>query len=131
MIGGARWVLETTIDYAKERIQFGVPIGSFQAIQHKCADMAVEVEGATSITYYAAWMLSENQPEVDLAASTAKAWCSQIYEHVCREGIQIHGGIGFTWDHAMHLYFKQANVSRMTFGDDDYHRERVAELLNF
>jgi len=130
MIGGARWVLETAVDYAKERIQFGVPIGSFQAVQHKCANMACEVEGATSITYYAAWAVSENDPGITLAAAMAKAWCSDAYTHIAAEGIQIHGGIGFTWDHDMHLYFKRAKASEVTFGDGDYHGEKVAKLLN-
>ena len=130
MSGGARWVLETCIDYACKRIQFGVPIGSFQAIQHKCANMAVEVEGATSVTYYAAWAVAENDPQLTLAASTAKAWCSEAYKHAAIEGIQIHGGIGYTWDHDMHLYLKRAKSSEVAFGDADYHRERVATLMN-
>ena len=130
MTGGARWVMETTIEYAKERIQFGVPIGSFQATQHKLANMAIEVEGATSITYYAAWAVSENDPEIALVASMAKAWCSDSYKHATFEGVQIHGGIGFTWDHDMHLYFKRAKTSEVAFGDGDYHREKVAKLLN-
>ena len=130
MMGGARWVLETSVEYAKERVQFGVPIGSFQAIQHKCANMAIEVEGATSITYYAAWTVMENDPGLSLAASMDKAWCSDIYKHVAAEGIQIHGGIGFTWDHDMHLYFKRAKASEIAFGDGDYHREKVAQILN-
>ncbi len=129
-IGGARWVLETSVAYAKERVQFGVPIGSFQAIQHKCVDMAIEVEGATSITYYAAWAVTENDAEIALATSMAKAFCSDIYKHVGAEGIQVHGGIGFTWDHDMHLYYKRAKTSEVTFGDGDYHREEVAKLLN-
>lgn len=130
MIGGAQWVLETAVDYAKERIAFDRPIGSFQAIAHKCANMAIEVEGAVSITYYAAWAVSENDPELILAASLAKAWCSDIYKHVAGEGIQIHGAIGFTWDHDLHLYFKQAKTSELAFGDGDYHREKVAKILN-
>ncbi len=130
MIGGARWAMETTVAYAKERIQFGVPIGSFQANQHKMANMSIEVEGGTSITYYAAWAVSENSPEVSLAASMAKAWCSDAYKHVAFEGVQIHGGIGFTWDHDMHLYFKRAKSSEVAFGDANYHRERVAQLVN-
>jgi alkylation response protein AidB-like acyl-CoA dehydrogenase len=129
MVGGARWVLETATDYAKERVQFGRPIGSFQAIQHKLADMAVEVEGATSITYYAAWAIAEDDPEKRLAASMAKAWCSDIYRHVTYDGLQIHGGIGFTWDHDMHLYLKRAKSSQIAFGDSDYHRERIAQML--
>ena len=130
MIGGARWVQETAVDYAKERVQFGVPIGTFQAIQHKLANIAVEVEGATSIVYYAAWTVDENDPGKTLAASMAKAWCSETYKHATFDGIQIHGGIGFTWDHDMHLYFKRAKSGQVTFGDADYHRERVAQLLD-
>ena len=130
MIGGARWALEDTIAYAKERIQFGRPIGSFQAIQHKCADMTMEVEGATSVTYYAAWAVSEDDPQASLAASMAKAYCSDVCKHVTAEGIQIHGGIGFTWDHDMHLYFKRAKTGELTYGDGNYHREVVANLLN-
>jgi alkylation response protein AidB-like acyl-CoA dehydrogenase len=130
MIGGSRWVLETSIEYAKERIAFGRPIGSFQAIQHKLADMALEVEGATSIMYYAAWAISENDPDIALAASMAKAWCNETYKHATYDGIQIHGGIGFTWDHDMHLYFKRAKAAEVAFGDVSYHRERVAQILN-
>ena len=129
MAGGARWILETTLDYAKERVQFGRPIGSFQAIQHKFADMAVEVEGATALTYYAAWTVSENDPGRTMAASMAKAWCSDIYKHCAFEGVQIHGGIGFTWDHDMHLYFKRAKSSEVSYGDATYHRDKVAKLL--
>jgi alkylation response protein AidB-like acyl-CoA dehydrogenase len=129
MTGGARWVLETTIEYAKSRIQFGHPIGTFQAIQHKLANVAVEVEGCTSLTYYAAWTATENSPNRALAASMAKAWVSDSYKHATFEGVQIHGGIGFTWDHDMHLYFKRAKHGELVFGDADYHREKVAQLL--
>jgi alkylation response protein AidB-like acyl-CoA dehydrogenase len=130
MTGGARWVLETTIEYAKSRIQFGHPIGTFQAIQHKLANVAVEVEGCTSLTYYAAWTATENDPNRTLAASMAKAWVSDSYKHATFEGVQIHGGIGFTWDHDMHLYFKRAKHGEIVFGDADYHREKVAQLLD-
>jgi alkylation response protein AidB-like acyl-CoA dehydrogenase len=130
MTGGARWVLETSIEYAKTRIAFGRPIGSFQAIQHKLANMALEVEGATSIVYYAAWAISENDPNIAMAASMAKAWCSDTYKHAVYDGVQIHGGIGFTWDHDMHLYFKRAKALEVAFGDSTYHREKVAQLLN-
>jgi 3-oxocholest-4-en-26-oyl-CoA dehydrogenase beta subunit len=129
MTGGARWVLDTSIDYAKERIAFGRPIGSFQAIQHKLADMALEVEGATSIMYYAAWTISEDASDKNMAASMAKSWCSDTYRNAAFNGVQIHGGIGFTWDHDMHLYFKRAKASEVSFGDSDYHREIVANLL--
>lgn len=129
MTGGARWVLDTSIDYAKERIAFGRPIGSFQAIQHKLSNMALEVEGATAIMYYAAWAISENAPDINMAASMAKAWCGDAYRNASFDGVQIHGGIGFTWDHDMHLYFKRAKSSEVSFGDGDYHRGIVANLL--
>jgi alkylation response protein AidB-like acyl-CoA dehydrogenase len=129
MSGGARWAMETSIEYAKLRIAFGRPIGSFQAIQHKLSDMAVEVEGATSIVYYAAWAIMQNDPAMTLAASMAKSWCGETYKHATFDGIQIHGGIGYTWDHDMHLYLKRAKTSEVTFGDSDYHREKVAQML--
>ncbi len=130
MAGGARWVLETTVDYVKQRVQFGRPIGSFQAIQHKCADMAVEVEGCTAIVYYAAWAISENDPARAAAISISKAWCGDSFKHVAAQGIQLHGGIGFTWDHDMHLYFKRAMSGDATFGDATYHRELLAKYLD-
>lgn len=129
MTGGARWVLETTIEYAKSRVQFGRAIGTFQAIQHKLANVAVEVEGCTSLTYYAAWTATENDPNRALAASMAKAWVSDSYKHAAFEGVQVHGGIGFTWDHDMHLYFKRAKHGEIAYGDGDYHREKVAQLI--
>ena len=130
MSGGARWVLETSVQYASTRIQFGVPIGSFQAIQHKCADMAVLVEGATSAVYHAAWAVDNHDPQLDLASSVAKAWCSDAFSRVSVDGVQIHGGIGYTWDHDMHLYLKRAKSSEAAFGDAEYHRERIAQQLN-
>jgi alkylation response protein AidB-like acyl-CoA dehydrogenase len=129
MLGGARWVLEESVSYAKGREQFGVPIGSFQAIQHKLANVAVDVEGATAIVYYAAWAVDEDDPGKALAASAAKAWCSDAYVQTAFEGIQVHGGMGFTWEHDMHLYLKRAKASQVTFGDADYHRERIAQIL--
>ncbi len=130
MSGGARWVLETSVQYASTRIQFGVPIGSFQAIQHKCADMAVLVEGATSAVYHGAWAVDNHDPQLEMASSVAKAWCSDAFSSVAIDGVQIHGGIGYTWDHDMHLYLKRAKSSEVAFGDAEYHRERVAHLLN-
>ncbi len=129
MLGGARWALETTVTYVKGRVQFGVPLGSFQAIQHKLADVAVDVEAATAIVYYAAWAMDDKGPGKELAASMAKAWCSDIYKHAAFEGIQLHGGMGFTWEHDMHLYLKRAKSCQIAFGDADYHRERIARLL--
>ncbi|MFC2069733.1 acyl-CoA dehydrogenase family protein, partial [Chloroflexota bacterium] len=130
MTGGARWAMEDTIEYAKERIAFGHPIGSFQAIQHKLAFIAVEVEGSTAIMYYAAWAIMENDSQIAMAVSMAKSWCSESYKHATFDGVQLHGGIGYTWDHDMHLYFKRAKEGEVNFGDGDYHREKVAQLLN-
>ncbi len=129
MCGGAQRVLEMSVEYAKVREQFGKPIGSFQAIQHKCANMMVQTESAKSATYYAAWAVANNVPEAHLAACMAKAYCSDAYRFVSGEGIQIHGGIGFTWEHDMHLYFKRAKGSEVTFGDATWNRELVAQLV--
>jgi alkylation response protein AidB-like acyl-CoA dehydrogenase len=129
MCGGAQRVLEMSVDYAKVREQFGRPIGSFQAIQHKCANMLVEVESSKSATYYAAWAVANDVTEAPLAAAMAKAYCSDAYRHTAGEGIQIHGGIGFTWEHDMHIYFKRAKSSEVTFGDATWNREIVAQLI--
>jgi len=129
MCGGAQKVLEMSVDYAKVREQFGRPIGSFQAIQHKCANMLVEVESSKSATYYAAWAVANDVPEGPLAAAMAKAYCSDAYRHTAGEGIQIHGGIGFTWEHDMHIYFKRAKSSEVTLGDATWNREIVAQLI--
>ena len=129
MCGGAQKVLEMSVEYAKVREQFGRPIGSFQAIQHKCANMMVQTESAKSATYYAAWAVANDVPEAHLAACMAKAYCSDAYRFVSAEGIQIHGGIGFTWEHDMHLYFKRAKGSEVTFGDATWNRELVAQLV--
>jgi len=128
MVGGAQQVLEMTVNYAKERVQFGRPIGSFQAIQHKCADMATDVDGCRFITYQAAWKLSEGLP-CALEVSMAKAWVSEAYRRTCVEGHQIHGGIGFIKDHDMQLYYRRAKASELMFGDADYHRELVAQQI--
>ncbi len=130
MTGGARWAMETSIEYAKMRMAFGRPIGSFQAIQHKLSDVAVQVEGATAITYYAAWTIMQNDPDMGLAASMAKSWCGETYKRATFDGIQVHGGIGYTWDHDMHLYLKRAKASEVTFGDSEYHREKIAQMLD-
>ncbi len=130
MCGGAQKVLEMSVDYAKVREQFGKPIGSFQAIQHKCANMLVEVESSKSITYYAAWAVANDVAEAPLAAAMAKAYTSDAYRHTAGEGIQIHGGIGFTWEHDMHIFFKRAKSSEVTFGDATWNREIVAQLID-
>ena len=129
MCGGAQKVLDLSTDYAKMRVAFGRPIGAYQAVKHRCADMLVAVENAKSITYYAAWAADQGAPDAELAASMAKAFVSDAYRKVAGDGIQVHGGIGFTWEHDLHLYFKRAKGSEVAFGDATLHRERVARLL--
>ena len=128
MVGGAQAALDMSIAYAKERIQFGRPIGSFQAIQHYCANMATDVDGSKYITYEAAWKVSEGLPAT-MEVSMAKAWTSEAYRRVTLLGHQIHGGVGFCMDHDMPLYFKRAKAAEPTFGDADWHREIVAKQL--
>ena len=128
-VGGAQFVLEMAVQYAKDRVQFGRPIGSFQAIKHKCADMLLEVESAKSAAYYGMWCASEMNDELPSVASLAKAYCSEAYFHATAENIQIHGGIGFTWEHPAHLYFKRAKSSELLFGDPTYHREQLAQRI--
>jgi len=128
-VGGAQKVLEMAVEYAKVRVQFGRPIGSFQAIKHKCADMLLEVESAKSAAYYGMWCASEMNDELPSVASLAKAYCSEAYFHAAAENIQIHGGIGFTWEHPAHLYFKRAKSSELIFGDPTYHRELLAQRI--
>jgi alkylation response protein AidB-like acyl-CoA dehydrogenase len=129
MVGGGQFVLEMSVQYAKDRVQFGRPIGSFQAIKHKCADMLLEVESAKSAAYYAAWAAAEDNDELPVVASLAKAYCSDAYFHAAAENIQIHGGIGFTWEHDAHLYFKRAKSSEILLGDATYHRELLAQRI--
>jgi alkylation response protein AidB-like acyl-CoA dehydrogenase len=128
-VGGAQRVLDMSVEYAKHRIQFGRPIGSFQAIKHKCADMLLEVESAKSAAYYAGWAAAEDNDELPVTACLAKAYCSEAYFHAAAENIQIHGGIGFTWDHDAHLYFKRAKSSELILGDPSYHRELLAQRI--
>ena len=128
-VGGAQKVLDMAVEYAKVRVQFGRPIGSFQAIKHKCADMLLEVESAKSAAYYGMWCASELNDELPSTASLAKAYCSEAYFHATAENIQIHGGIGFTWEHPAHLYFKRAKSSELLFGDPTYHRELLAQRI--
>ena len=128
MTGGAQQVLEMATEYAKEREQFGRPIGSFQALQHKCANMATDIAGARDITYQTAWKISEGLPyKKDI--SIAKAWINEAYRNACVEGTQIHGGIGITQDHDMQLYYRRAKGMEIAFGDADYHLELVAQEM--
>ncbi|MDQ1532865.1 MAG: hypothetical protein QOF28_626 [Actinomycetota bacterium] len=129
MIGGAQFVLDMSVEYAKVRVQFGRPIGSFQAIKHKCADMLLEVESGKSAAYYAAWAAAEDNDELPVVAALAKAYISDAYFHCAAENIQIHGGIGFTWEHDAHLYFKRAKSSDIFLGDATYHRVLLAHRI--
>lgn len=127
-IGGR--MLELAVDYAKVREQFGKPIGSFQAVKHRCADMHVDVEGMRSSAYYAAWAVQAiGGLEGSLAASTAKSWCGDAAIRVVSSALQVHGGIGFTWEHDLHLYLKRAQLTARLFGDAGFHRERIVGLL--
>jgi len=128
-LGMARRAFDDVLAYVKERKQFGRPIGSFQAIKHKCADMLLEVESAKSAAYYAGWAAAEDNDELPVVASLAKSYCSEAYFHAAAENIQIHGGIGFTWEHPAHLYFKRAKSSELLFGDPTYHRELLAQRI--
>jgi len=128
-LGGAQRALDMAVGYAKIRHQFGRPIGSFQAIKHRCADLLLEVESLRSAVGYAAAAVAENSAEVPVVAALAKAYASDVYFHVTAENIQIHGGIGFTWEHDAHLYFKRAKSSELFLGDAAYHREHLAERI--
>ena len=128
-VGGAQRCLDMAVDYAKQRVQFGRPIGSFQAIKHKCANMLVQVESARSASYFAACTAAEDGEDLPLAASLAKAYCSDAYFQCAAENMQIHGGIGFTWEHDAHLYLKRAKSSETLLGDASHHRELVARRI--
>ena len=128
MLGGADRVVEMTVNYVKERVQFGRPIGSFQAIQHHCADMATDVEGCRYVTYQAAWRLSEGLPAKQEVA-IAKAWVSDAYRRVCALGHQSHGAIGFTKEYDLQLFTRRAKSAELAYGDADYQREMVAQGL--
>jgi alkylation response protein AidB-like acyl-CoA dehydrogenase len=129
MLGAARRCMEMSVEYAKVRQQFGQPIGSFQAIKHMCAEMLLDVENSHAATYYAAWALDAASDDAALAASVAKAYVGDASRKVCGNSIQVHGGIGFTWEYDLHLYFKRAKHYEPLYGDADYHRERALELL--
>lgn len=129
MVGGMDWLLEASVEYAKTRKQFGKPIGQFQAVQHHCANMLLMTESARSAVYYAAWMMGSDPEQAPLAVSMAKAYASDGYREVGNLAIQVHGGIGFTWDENVHFYYKRSKASELMFGDATYHRERIASLL--
>jgi alkylation response protein AidB-like acyl-CoA dehydrogenase len=129
MVGGMQRSLETTVAYAKTRKQFGKPIGIYQAVQHQCADMYLETESSRSAAYYAAWTLEENTADAPLAVSIAKMYASDAARHVGNHGIQVHGGMGFTWENDLHLYYRRAKASETMLGDSAFHRERIARMV--
>ena len=128
-VGAAERCMEMSVSYAKERIQFGRPIGSFQAVKHKCAQMLVDVEAARSTALYAARMIADASPDAGVAAALAKVRCSDAFFDVAAETIQVHGGIGFTWEHDAHLYFKRAKTDRLLFGEPAAWRATLGHRL--
>ena len=128
-VGGAQRCLDMSVDYARVRHQFGRPIGSFQAIKHRCVDMLLRVESARAAAYYAAWSAAEGSDELPAVASLARAYCSEAYSWVAGENIQVHGGIGFTWEHDAHLYFKRAKASELLLGSPADHRELMLQRI--
>jgi len=129
MVGGMQQLLEASVEYAKTRKQFGKPIGQFQAVQHHCANMLLMTESARSAVYYAAWVMGADPEQAPLAVSMAKAYASDGYREVGNLAVQVHGGIGFTWDENVHFYYKRSKASELMFGDATYHRERIARLV--
>ena len=129
MLGAARRCLDMAVEYAKVREQFGQPIGSFQAIRHKCAEMLLEVENSHAATYYAAWALDSGAEDAVLAASVAKSYVNDASRKVCGDAIQVHGGIGFTWEYDLHLYFKRAKALEPLYGDAEHHRELIVRRV--
>jgi alkylation response protein AidB-like acyl-CoA dehydrogenase len=128
-VGAAQHLLNLAVDYAKSRLQFGRPIGSFQAVKHRLADMLVDLEHARSTAYHAVWALADGSDDPALAASIAQATCSAAFSRIAADTIQVHGGIGFTWEHQAHLYFKRATADAALLGTAEQHRARVASLV--
>jgi alkylation response protein AidB-like acyl-CoA dehydrogenase len=128
LIGVAQRAMEMAVEYARDRKQFGRPIGAYQAVSHRCAQMLLETEGARSATYYGAWTADAQPEELELAASMAKAYSSDAGWRVCSSSLQVHGGIGFTWEHDLHFFLKRAKVDALLWGSASEHRERVAGL---
>jgi alkylation response protein AidB-like acyl-CoA dehydrogenase len=129
LLGSASRALDMAVEYAKAREQFGRPIGSFQAVKHRCADMLVDVEGMRSTVYWAAWCIAAADPEASIAASTTKVWSSDASKRVMASALQVHGGIGFTWEHDLHFFMKRAQLDQLAFGDASFHRVRLTERL--
>ncbi len=131
MVGGGQRALEIGVEYANTRVQFGRPIGAFQAIKHKCAECLMDVEGARSIAYYAAWAQDNDGREATLSASAAKVFCTEMYRKVTKEVLQILGAVGFSWEHEIHLFLKRAKRLGAMFGDIAFHQERLAQVLGY
>jgi alkylation response protein AidB-like acyl-CoA dehydrogenase len=129
LLGASARALDLAVEHAKTREQFGRPIGSFQAVKHRCADMLVDIEGMRSAVYYAAWCLAVDDPDASVAASTAKTWCSDAAKRVMASALQVHGGIGFTWECDVHFFVKRAQLDQVAFGEATFHRARLAGLL--
>ena len=125
LMGSAGRMLETAVEYVKVRVQFGQAIGAFQAIKHRCADMAVALEAGRSAAYYAFWAVAEDAPDRARAASMAKAYCGGVSRHICNETLQVHGGMGFTWEMGLHRFLRRAKVIEHSYGDAAWHNERV------
>ncbi len=128
-VGGAAHVLDMAVGYAKTRVQFGRPIGQFQAIKHRCAEIALELDAARTAAAYGLWAAQEHEVELPVAAAAAKVRCSEAFAFAAAENIQVHGGIGFTWEHPAHLYFRRATSSELMFGDPAHHREQLIRHL--
>jgi alkylation response protein AidB-like acyl-CoA dehydrogenase len=128
-VGGAQFVMDSAVQYAKDRVQYGRTIGGFQAIKHKCTEILLEVESAKSVAYYAGWAAASRSAELAEVAALAKAFCSDAYIKAAAENIQIHGGIGFTWEHSAQLYYKRAKSSELLFGSAAYWREQLADRM--
>jgi alkylation response protein AidB-like acyl-CoA dehydrogenase len=128
MLGGMQWILEHAVEYAKTRQQFGKVIGSFQAVQHMCSDMLLWTESSRSAIYYAAWALEADPADAPRSVAIAKAYASDAAREVSNRGVQVHGGIGFTWEHDLQLYYKRAKASEILFGDAACHRTRLAGM---
>ena len=129
MLGAMQWIHEATLEYVQTRKQFDKTIGSYQAVQHQCADILLMTESARAATYYAAWALSAKESDASKAVAVAKAYCSDMGREVAHRGVQLHGGIGFTWEHDIHLFLKRIKVCEFLFGDADYQREQIARSI--
>ncbi|MGV0644171.1 acyl-CoA dehydrogenase family protein [Mycolicibacterium sp. XJ2546] len=128
-VGAAQHLLDLSVEYAKSRLQFGRPIGSFQAVKHRLANLLVDVEHARSTAYHAVWALTDGSDDPALATSIAQAVCSSALTHVATDTIQVHGGIGFTWEHQAHLYYKRATTDAVLLGSAEQHRDRIAAMV--